>query len=206
MKSLSLALAAALAIGGLTPAVASAQDYRYAPPSGYGRGYADPCRQARQNQTAGTIVGAIAGAALGSNVASRGARSEGGVVGALAGALVGSQMAKGSDAAYACYGPDGRPIDGYAQQRPYGYGYGAPRPYRERGYGYGRYDDRYDRDARYGRDRDDDRDRDGARAGRADDADGCRLAESDVRLPNGRVEQRWVRVCPDANGDYRIVD
>ena len=32
MKSLSLALAAALTIGALTPAVASAQDYRYAPP------------------------------------------------------------------------------------------------------------------------------------------------------------------------------
>ena len=38
------------------------------------------------------------------------------------------------------------------------------------------------------------------------DRDGCTLAESPVYLPDGRVDRRVVRVCPDYRGRYRIVD
>ena len=36
--------------------------------------------------------------------------------------------------------------------------------------------------------------------------DGCTLAESPVYLPDGRVDRRFVRVCPDYRGRYHIVD
>ena len=38
------------------------------------------------------------------------------------------------------------------------------------------------------------------------DRDGCRLAESRIRLPDGRSETRYVRTCPDQSGRYRVVD
>ena len=36
--------------------------------------------------------------------------------------------------------------------------------------------------------------------------DGCTLAESPVYLPDGRVDQRFVRVCPDRRGHYHVID
>ncbi|HEY9234378.1 MAG TPA: hypothetical protein VIP08_05045, partial [Phenylobacterium sp.] len=36
--------------------------------------------------------------------------------------------------------------------------------------------------------------------------DGCTLAESPIYLPDGRTQKRFVRVCPDANGNYQVVD
>jgi hypothetical protein len=36
--------------------------------------------------------------------------------------------------------------------------------------------------------------------------DGCTLAESPVYLPDGRIDRRYVRVCPDRHGRYRVVD
>jgi hypothetical protein len=36
--------------------------------------------------------------------------------------------------------------------------------------------------------------------------DGCTLAESPVYLPDGRVDRRFVRVCPDYRGRYHVVD
>ncbi|HQP19667.1 MAG TPA: hypothetical protein PLG07_05060, partial [Phenylobacterium sp.] len=32
------------------------------------------------------------------------------------------------------------------------------------------------------------------------------LAESPIYLPDGRVQKRFVRVCPDSNGRYQVVD
>ncbi len=32
-------------------------------------------------------------------------------------------------------------------------------------------------------------------------ADGCTLAESPIYLPDGRTQKRFVRVCPDTNGN-----
>ena len=49
-------------------------------------------RQEASNQ--GAVVGGVAGAVIGSNVAGKGAKSEGGVIGALAGATVGRDIAK----------------------------------------------------------------------------------------------------------------
>ena len=82
---------------------------------------------------------------------------------------------------------------------------------------YGYYDDRYTGDQGY---RYDDYDRradyayDGG--GYYDDrsrpvesyrnSDGCRLAESQIRLPDGRTDTRYVRTCPDQSGRYRVVD
>ena len=37
-------------------------------------------------------------------------------------------------------------------------------------------------------------------------SDGCRLAESQIRLPDGRTDTRYVRTCPDQYGRYRVVD
>ena len=36
--------------------------------------------------------------------------------------------------------------------------------------------------------------------------DGCTLAESPIYLPDGRTQKRFVRVCPDANGNFQVVD
>ena len=37
-------------------------------------------------------------------------------------------------------------------------------------------------------------------------SDRCRLAESRIRLPDGRTDTRYVRTCPDQYGRYRVVD
>ena len=53
------------------------------------------CERERQEASnKGAIVGGVAGAVIGSNVAGNGAKSEGGVIGALAGATVGRDIAK----------------------------------------------------------------------------------------------------------------
>src|SRR3569832_1845133 len=87
----SLALVGALGLGSIASG-ASAQDY-------YGRGgygYTTPCAaQAHRNGTAGAVLGALAGAALGSNMASHhDERSGGAAFGALAGALFGIQICR----------------------------------------------------------------------------------------------------------------
>jgi hypothetical protein len=154
-----------------------AYERRYGPPpvwsaTDYGRDasysgtYADPCRSQRTgNSVAGGLIGAIAGAALGSNVAARNARTEGAVLGALvggaAGAAIGRSSAKCDDTGYY-------------------YSYDQTVPYRESAYDRrarsGRYDYSY-----YNRQR-------------------CRLAPA----PIDSDEYRYVRVCPDRQGRYRI--
>ena len=53
------------------------------------------CEKARQDASnQGAVVGGVAGAVIGSNVAGNGAKSEGGVIGAIAGATVGRDVAK----------------------------------------------------------------------------------------------------------------
>lgn len=51
-------------------------------------------RQRQEASNTGAVVGGVAGAVVGSNVAGNGAKSEGGVIGALAGATVGRDIAK----------------------------------------------------------------------------------------------------------------
>jgi len=158
---------------GPAPAWDTARWGRYAPPSAtyYGRdtAYAAPvvtCRNDHSSATAGAILGALAGAALGSNVAGRGVRTEGAVLGGVVGAGIGGAVGNAHDR-YLC---DAR--------GPY-YSYNDTIPYREdRGWRSGRHDYAY-----YNRMR-------------------CRLATAPVDR-DGR-DYRYVRVCPDDQGRYRI--
>lgn len=193
-----------------TPSLASAQSYGYtahgygAPAYGASQSYYDPCvRDQRQRQTAGGLVGAAIGAIAGSQIAARGRRTEGSVLGGVLGAAIGAGVGGGQAAC--------RP--GYAQPYPaadygrdaYGYGYGYDRYEDRRDYGYEGYGDRPDYADDYGyRD-----DRSYGYPRSTTDygaADGCRLAESRITLPDGRQDVRYVRTCPDASGRYRVVD
>ena len=146
------ALTAVIALGSIASPV-MAQDYR-----GYNgapaRYDAYACQDAKhQNQTAGGIIGALAGAVIGSNLAAHGGgRTGGALLGAAAGAAVGSNIGVSSaHQSGACqsadaYGRSAYGYDrGYASSRRYVYG---------RGYvetrDYGRdHDRRYYRDADY---------------------------------------------------------
>jgi hypothetical protein len=200
------ALAAAAGVIALTgmiaaPNAASAQPYGYD-----GRTYYDPCQRETTNRTTlGAVIGGLAGAAIGSNVAARNARTEGallgGAVGAVGGGVVGNRSAACTpgyapppSSSYNSYAP---PQTGYySNDRRYYQGrYDGDRSY---GYGYGsRYDDHtaYDR---YGNTY--------PVTDRPVGADGCTLAESPILMPDGRTQKRFVRVCQDASGRYQVVD
>ena len=90
-KTMAIAAAAAVALSGISiPAAASAQP----------RGVvykADPCRaEKKQAGATGAVLGGIAGAVIGSQVAGRGARTEGAVIGGVGGAVVGNQIGRHS--------------------------------------------------------------------------------------------------------------
>ena len=94
MKStLILAVAAAVVVTAVAPlptAQAQSRSYRYAEADAY---YRDACREKRRDRrAAGTVLGGIAGAVIGSNVDDDGNRAEGTVIGAIAGAAVGNQI------------------------------------------------------------------------------------------------------------------
>lgn len=139
--------------------------------SSYG---ADPCERSRDNRTvAGGLIGALAGAAIGSNVADDNVRSEGAVLGAVVGGALGAGVGRSTAQ---CDG------DGYY------FTYNQTYPYREpsayggyRGYRSGRYDYDY-----YSRQR-------------------CRLAAAPA-FYRGSTDYRYVRVCPDSRGRYRITE
>lgn len=193
-------LAAATAFAALAVAAsASAQPYGY-----------DPCqRDANGRAVTGGVLGAAGGAVLGSQVAASGHRTDGsllgGVIGAIAGASIGHSTAACGTAPppppprhYDDAPPPPPPgPSAYYQPEPppppaYGEGYYAPPPppaYVEREtYVYGRHGMRFRVvDGRMG-------------------PDGCTLAESPVYLPDGRIDRRFVRVCPDRHGRYRVVD
>jgi hypothetical protein len=212
-KGLVAGLAAATTVAGLAlaPTMASAQSY-YNPGYGnyYGGGYNyDPCqRDTTERGTTGGLVGAAIGATVGSNIAAHGVRTEGavlgGLVGAALGASVGQQSAACSSAPYAAPPPPPAPVANYPQ--PY-YGSGYDQPY----YGSG-YDQPYARPHRHYRDYgyndpyDDGGSAYGYPASQGSDGDQCTLAESPIYLPDGRTQQRFVRVCRDASGRYQVVD
>ena len=131
-RYITSALIAATAAGALAvPTFASAQPY----------GYYDDCRaKEHSNGAAGTIIGGIAGALLGSSVAPHhgnraGAAAIGGVTGAVIGNSIGRSSAKSNS--YACngYTRDGRYYS--YDSRGYYSGYSAPTYYN------GGYDGRY---------------------------------------------------------------
>lgn len=214
----AVAAAAALATVGLSALPASAQSYysqnygtgAYSQPYDYNSRYYgddrysyDYCRNDRgQRQGAGTFIGGAAGAIAGSQLAARGRRTEGSILGGVVGAVIGNAVGRNSAANCETY-----PSTYYDDRA-----YSAP-VYDDR-YADDRYDDRYS-DSRYVQvypsqsyDYGDDySSRYSSSYGYGNtDRDGCRLAESRIRLPDGRSETRYVRTCPDQSGRYRVVD
>ncbi|HEY1072171.1 glycine zipper 2TM domain-containing protein [Brevundimonas sp.] len=199
----SAAAVAALAVAGslMVPGVVSAQTYGYGYPpaygynSGYGQGY-DPCvRDQRDRTTTGGVVGATIGAIAGSQLAARGRRTEGSVLGGVLGAALGAGVGNNSAACDSRY-------------RSSGYDQSYGRTYVPPAYGYDnrRYDDGYGRDYREYSNGYDRGYTQPAPDYRHQNTDECRLAESVIRLPDGRSETRYVRTCPDQDGRYRVVD
>ena len=189
-------------MGAPTVANAQARVYYGAPNAGY-----DPCRDdAGGSPAVGSFVGAVTGAVVGSSIVSRKYRKDGALFGAIVGATVGASVSNGGSSC----GPSPRQT-GYYDNRDYGDGYdhfyGQARPYN--GYGYASepygYQERrtvvvrryapqpaYDQGGYYGY--------------QAPRAMSCALADSPIYLPDGRIQRRYVRVCPDANGRYQVVD
>ena len=136
-----------------------------------------PARRAPRPTTrkvAGTLIGALVGGALGANIASEKVETEGAVLGAVVGGALGAGIASGTDE---------RRYGAACDTTGYYYSYGQTFPYREdasyRGRASGRYDYGY-----YNHQR-------------------CRLAVAPADW-NGRTDYRYVRVCPDRAGRYRI--
>lgn len=136
-----------------------------------GGSYSDPCRDdAKRNATAGGVIGALAGAVIGSNVAARNAKTEGAVLGAVVGAGAGAVI--GNSAAKARCDNRGQ-YWSYDDTVPYR----ESADYRDRAGGYSewnRYNERK-----------------------------CRLVQAPTEY-QGRTESRYVRVCPDSDGRYRV--
>jgi hypothetical protein len=99
----TLALATAIAAGAtVTPAFAydrygDRYDSRYDNNWNRREYYEDACQQEkRKRRNTGAVVGGLAGAVLGSQVAGHGAKTEGAVVGGVAGAVVGANVGRSS--------------------------------------------------------------------------------------------------------------
>ena len=128
----------ALTAAGLTaaaPALAQAHDYRAR------QAYADACTdKIHDNGTTGAILGGVAGAVIGANVAHHGGRTGGALIGAAAGAAVGTNIAR-SSTKRSCRGPTYRtayrPAPSYGYAPTYGYEtYGYAPTYGYEAYGY----------------------------------------------------------------------
>lgn len=156
----------------------------------YGDDHPYACEQTRRNSNlAGALIGGAIGAALGHEVAARNARDEGMLLGGALGVAIGANA--GSNRVYCGERPRVTYVPAPAYDDRY-HDRGWHRGHRGRGWDDVAYDDRYDRD-RY----DDRDDRYGPE---------CRMSESEIRLPNGRVERRVVEVCRDSRGDWRVKD
>ena len=136
------------------------------------RAYRDsPCER-RQSSSAvtGGLIGALAGAAIGSNLAERGSRGEGAVLGAVAGGAIGASVGHNSAG---------------CDDHGYYFSYNQTSRYQESGDYRGRSSGRYDYDYYH--------------------RHGCRLAVAPARY-GGDEQARYVRVCPDGSGRYRLAD
>jgi len=145
-------------------------------------------RDQRERQASSGLLGAAIGAIAGSQMASRGRRTQGSLLGGVLGAAVGAGVGRSTAAC----------TPGYDTVPTYPVGYDAPPPPPAPVYDR-RYDDRYD-DYRHPQDYDQ------GYAKPAPSRDECQLAQSEIRLPDGRIETRYVRTCRDENGRYRVVD
>jgi len=125
------ATALALVTAGAVATPSFARDYGYF-------SAADACHAKKQTKgTTGAVVGGLAGALLGSQVAGHGSNTEGAVIGGLAGALLGNSIGRSSAKdTRACEARDYGRVT-YRERQPY---YGADayrssyRPHRYSGY------------------------------------------------------------------------
>lgn len=203
--------AAATAVAAFTPTIAAAQSYGYD-----NGGYAyDGCRREQNSRsTLGALAGAAAGVALGNNVSrDRSSRRNAAAVGGVLGAVIGSQVGKNGAACTPGYETSynsGYYDRSYAAPAPsYGYGYydrsyAAPaqsysyssRSGSDRDY-YDRYQQQYAQSGAYAQDY--------ARPSYGESANRCTYAESPIYMPDGSTQTRLVKVCPDRNGRYQVV-
>lgn len=154
MRGQGLFAATALAAALICTPQAGAQQYRSYHDEHVSR--QQQCERERNNNTvAGVVLGGLAGAVLGSNVAERGHRGDGAalgaVLGAAAGGAIGRTNARCNQIAQGDADPYAEPYDPYYpnSQAPYDDGSGLEGgPYQESSYGYG--DDDYGRDCRMG--------------------------------------------------------
>ena len=197
----SLAIAAAaLSLSALSAAPAAAQSAQSRDANGY---YYDPCQRSTVNRTTGGgLLGAALGAVVGSSIAGKNNKTEGAVLGGVLGAAVGAK-AGNTSAACAPSRPQTR-VYGQTYGQAYGSGYGTDDD------GYEPYDwPVYQAPARFPHHQEH-----GYQSGRPYSrsiaerpaGDGCTLAESPIYLPDGRIQKRFVRVCPDASGRYQVVE
>jgi hypothetical protein len=196
-KSSAFAKSALAAAAGLV-ALGCAATVQAQPYGAPGYSNYDPCRRDAGNRgIVGALIGGGIGATIGSQAAANHHRTDGsllgGALGALAGAAIGNNTAACKDlppppppGPIAEAPPPPPPVADYRDDYP------PPPPpprFAERDvWVYGRHGVRYhvidDRFDRYG----------------------CAMAESPVYMPDGRVDPRLVRVCPDHRGRYYAVD
>lgn len=164
------------------------------------------CEQDRRNsQLAGTIIGGIIGAAIGHEVAAKNTRDEGLLLGGALGAAIGAGA--GSDRV-ACAEPQPHYRQTHHNRRQYNKRYyHHSRVDQPRRYTVYRDDDHYDRREydRYEYDRDYDRDY-AHREPRPRYAPKCKMGESRIQLPDGRIDTRAVKMCRGEDGVWRVVD
>jgi Glycine zipper 2TM domain len=194
-KAGAVALASVLALSSAAQAQPSGS-YTSGARDGYGY---DPCRrEANGRGTAGTLIGGGIGAVIGSNAAARNARTEGALLGGLLGAIAGGVMGHKTAACNSST---------YPRSSTTGPSSSADERYDRRDETARNDDWRRAPDVRDDRDEADDRDR--APEGRFEDRsrdDDCQLAESPVHMPDGTIQNRFVRVCRDASGRYAVVN
>jgi len=187
-KSALAGVAGVMALGAAAsvPTFAAAQSAGY-----YGNGgYYDPCQRDTTNRsTVGALVGGALGAVIGSNAAARNARTEGALLGGALGALGGGVVGNRSAACNNGYRAPPRTTY-YNNGSTYGQGYDN---------GYYAQSNQYRPEPYYRGDSYNVTNQPTA-------TDGCSLAESPIYLPDGRTQKRFVRVCPDASGNYQVVD
>jgi len=198
-KSTAFAKGVIAAVAGLAAlgcaAAAQAQPY-----GGPGYSNYDPCRRDAGNRgIVGALIGGGIGATIGSQAAANHHRTDGSLLvvarGAIAGAAIGNNTAACKDAPPPPPPPpiaEAPPPPPPVEYRDYRDAPPPPPPppaYVEREvWVYGRHGVRY------------------RVVGERYDRYGCTLAESPIYMPDGRVDYRHVRVCPDERGRYYAVD